>query len=323
MNIKKLISIAGSLLMLVSLVFIGQRLIQYGIDFSIITTTVAIGLAVVIIFEASIILLAGLNYRALVTNISGVKFPASLGMVVYSLSNVYKYIPGGLLYFAGRNRLAVEVKGLSHTKVALATVLEAVLFVVTCVALIAALVFDHFLSYLGNRAGLIFSIVAAVILLIAVLAFIFHRRISKMFADIEMPGCMGEQFEIRTPQGFGFQTTSPLWPMIIKRLLNTFMLMVLWGAAFATAITVLGQPMSFGLFKQIMGLYSLAWLVGYITPGAPSGIGIREAIILMFMGGIMDESFVISAMMMHRVVAISGDVLAYATARGIAVFYKS
>ena len=287
MSLKKVVSIAGTLLMLVSLVFIGRQLMQHGMDFSVITVPVVIGLIAIIALEAFIIILTSLNYRDLIKNISNIRVSTSLALSVYTISNLYKYIPGGLLYVAGRNRLALEIKDVSHVKVALATALEAVLFVVTCVTLVAALIFDHFVYYLGEKTIIVF---VGILVVFIMLALIFRERIKLNVIE------------------------KPLWLTIVKRFLNTLLLMILWGASFGFVTIIMGQAMTVELFVAVMGLYSLAWLIGDLTPGAPSGLGIREAIMLMFLGGTIDEGLLISVILVHRVVAVLGDVLAYVIA---------
>jgi hypothetical protein len=58
----------------------------------------------------------------------------------------------------------------------------------------------------------------------------------------------------------------------------------------------------------------LSWLAGFLTPGAPSGLGVREVLMMMFMAGTLNEGILISAMFMHRMLTVMGDVIAYGMA---------
>jgi len=58
----------------------------------------------------------------------------------------------------------------------------------------------------------------------------------------------------------------------------------------------------------------LSWVAGFLTPGAPSGLGVREVVLLMFMGSTLNEGILISAMVMHRMLTVMGDVAAYGMA---------
>jgi len=62
----------------------------------------------------------------------------------------------------------------------------------------------------------------------------------------------------------------------------------------------------------------LAWLAGFLTPGAPSGAGVREIIMHVFLGNMVSIELLLMAMVIHRVVAAAGDVAAY----GVAVMYS-
>ena len=145
---KKIISWAGTLLMVVSFGFIAQRFRTYGIDFSWLNSPwVVIGLLAVAFGEGIAMVGASLNFRALVKNISGVIVARPLAMGVYLLSNLYKYIPGGVMYVAGRHRMVVETKTLTHSKLVFATIMEGVLIVIGALIVALVLSFDHTATY--------------------------------------------------------------------------------------------------------------------------------------------------------------------------------
>jgi len=304
-KIKKtrIVSWVGTLLMVASLVFLGRRLFneQADSDFYLVdlfTTGVVIGLITVALLEGVGILMAAFNFRALVKNVSGVLVTKSLGMVVYTLSNLYKYIPGGVMYVVGRNRLAVETDELSHPKVALATVIEGIITAFAAITLIILTVFEHAMDYLYQvewpRAFVIVLIIIAV--LAGSAAFSLRHKIkqglNKLFDHMKVLSIS----------------------VIIKRFGFGLLIMTLWGGTFLATLIVLGQPLEFNQMFTVVGLFLLSWLVGFLTPGAPSGIGIREIVMLMFMGGILYEDILLAAMLMHRIVAASGDIAAYGAA---------
>ena len=63
----------------------------------------------------------------------------------------------------------------------------------------------------------------------------------------------------------------------------------------------------------IIGAFILSWLAGYITPGAPGGIGIRELLMTAIVAGsgIADVDSITTASAVYRVINILGDVLAF------------
>ena len=55
----------------------------------------------------------------------------------------------------------------------------------------------------------------------------------------------------------------------------------------------------------------MAWFAGFIIPGAPGGIGVREAIIILFLTPIIGEAESIVAAVGLRFVTLLGDVWFY------------
>jgi len=306
-RLKKIVSYAGTALMLVSLGFIGRRLFGYltaeDFDRSFLSSSMVImGLLGVALVEGLGIFLAGINFRSLVRNVSGIPTEPTLAVTVYTGANLYKYIPGGVLYVAGRNRLAVETEGLGHGKVAFATVVEGALIAVAAILVAVLNAFDHTVNYLRylDALPIIGIIVAIVILSVIPVIYIFRHRISTSWKYLTA------NMEELT------------FSVIFKRFGFALLLMALWGGSFAATLALLGQSMTLGLVSTVVGLFILSWVAGFLTPGAPSGLGIREAVMLMFMGGIVDGGLLIVAMIIHRVLTVIGDLIAY----GIALAYR-
>jgi len=302
---KQLVSWAGTALMIASLGFLGRRLFDLRGEedlTALISAGVVVGLVGVAFFEGLGILLAGFNFRALVKNVSGVLVDRPFAVLVYTISNLYKYIPGGVMYVVGRNRLAMETEDLSHPHVALSTVLEGALVAVAAIVIIVVTVWDHAVEHFRGveLPTFVVIIIIVVLVLAASAAFSFRHKIAQELRKL-------------------FKHMQVLRPLvIIKRFAFALLLMSLWGGTFLATLMVLGQEVSPEIAITIVGLFLLAWLAGFLTPGAPSGAGVREFIMLMFLGGMVNESLLLAAMVLHRVVAAAGDVAAY----GVAVAYE-
>jgi len=296
-DIKKAVSLVGTALMVISIVFIVRQLInvRHDIDFSSLASPVVIAaLFLIIAAEGFVMILNALNYQSIVFSLTGVSVKRFMVVKVYTIANLYKYIPGGVMYVVGRNRLAVEVAELSHGKVALSTVIEGVLWAVAGAIISAAYAFNHSLYYIRQIEAMpvIAAIFIAAFLVIILTILLFRRQVANFFS---------EKLNIRH-----FKVK-----VALKLLFSMFMLKNLWAATFIAVLVVLGQPMTVGLAITLMGLYILSWTAGFLTPGAPSGLGIREAVLLMFMSGTINEGILISAIVIHRALQVAGDVLAY------------
>ena len=58
-------------------------------------------------------------------------------------------------------------------------------------------------------------------------------------------------------------------------------------------------------------VFAVAWVAGLITPGAPGGLGVRESIITLGLGGVIGEPAALTAALMHRAVSVTGDAIAF------------
>ena len=63
-----------------------------------------------------------------------------------------------------------------------------------------------------------------------------------------------------------------------------------------------------GLF---LGTYLFSWIIGFITPGAPGGIGIREAVMVLMCGSFMSTETIMLYAVTMRIISTLGDVVAF------------
>lgn len=82
----------------------------------------------------------------------------------------------------------------------------------------------------------------------------------------------------------------------------------------AVCCIILGLTHAFPVsYPSIVGAYSLAWLAGFLLPGAPAGLGVREAVLVLAIGpGVGDETATVTALLL-RVATTLGDGAALAT----------
>jgi uncharacterized membrane protein YbhN (UPF0104 family) len=61
-----------------------------------------------------------------------------------------------------------------------------------------------------------------------------------------------------------------------------------------------------------IAVFTLAWTVGFVTPGAPAGLGIREVLVVAGLSPVIGAPAAVGAAVLHRLVSAVGDVLAFA-----------
>jgi uncharacterized membrane protein YbhN (UPF0104 family) len=304
-KLKKIVNWLGTALVVVALVFLVRRLVSADVDWAALASPwVWAALVGISLLEGTGILAAAQNFRAIIKNVTGVVAPRGMATHVYTLSNVYKYIPGGVMYLAGRQKLALEVEGITHPKVVFASAMEAVFTASAAIIFALVLSFDYVRTFVGTLdMGFVpvAMLVVGIILLVAgPLLYIFRKqivtRLRAFWATVEI-------FHIS---------------VVIRRIAFSYCMMVMWGGSFALVLVLLGQPLPVYMVFTVIGLYLLAWAAGFIFPGAPSGAGIRELVMLMFLSDIVDPGILLVAMVVHRATAMLGDVAAY----GVGVLVK-
>ena len=61
----------------------------------------------------------------------------------------------------------------------------------------------------------------------------------------------------------------------------------------------------------IIGVNTASTLIGLITPGAPGGIGVREAAMLLLLAPFFPSDAILIAAVIQRVILITGDVITF------------
>jgi len=61
----------------------------------------------------------------------------------------------------------------------------------------------------------------------------------------------------------------------------------------------------------ICGAYSLAWIIGFLIPGAPGGLGVRESALVLLLADTFPKEVVLLIALLARVASVGADVLAF------------
>jgi hypothetical protein len=194
--------------------------------------------------------------------------PALAAAYIYCLSNIAKYLPGNVLHFAGRQILGARV-GWSHLAVARATLLEicAMTASICMIALTAAVFapadsFDRILTGVWESAAAYRRPAALAILGIAGLGFLMLRRL-RVFQRL-----------------FGVSAGVALQVMGLTTVF--FCLYAAMAVIFVDRLAIgPGAPPG----QTVALAYLIAWLAGFVVPGAPGGLGVRESVLVLLLAG--------------------------------------
>lgn len=198
---------------------------------------------------------------------------------IYAITQLSKYIPGNIFQFAGRQVMGAAA-GIGQKKLLQSTILELILLIVAGLCFVP-LVLPIFLSVVSNKLAIIMLAALAVVYTTCMaLVANTHLRIAAAAygAYIVMSGTI---------------------------FLGVFALVGGRVSSLTEAITVIGA-------------FAISWLVGLLTPGAPAGLGVREAILILLLKDIAPEGVAVTAIVTSRFVTTFGDILFFGAGRLIA-----
>jgi uncharacterized membrane protein YbhN (UPF0104 family) len=277
-------TIIGTLLVLLSFYYIGLQLWGYREDLQAWTPTSASFIAIgfcIIIYALANYLLAAAWVRQL--RICGeITLDWRVLLPIYGKSQIAKYIPGNIAHIAGRHAMG-KFAGIAHSHLVIAALYEIIGLV--CAALIITLIGGS--SVINQFTSLSWSVAALPIILIS---YLISPRLLQLFRP-------------------DMESVSPLM------MLPPLIYYAFFFLASGTALVIVGiYTGSFTLKPDnliILSAFAVAWAVGFLTPGAPSGIGIREAILVLLLSPFTGEGNSLIMAFLFRLVTIGGDIVFY------------
>jgi len=190
----------------------------------------------------------------------------------YSSSQVAKYVPGNIFHYTSRQVIGAAA-GISHSALVKSAGLELVVIAVVSL-LFLPLVTPILLPDIPVFVGL--------------MAFLFLAAMSPPMA-MKLAG-----------KNFG------------RAVLYYLIFLCISGSVFISVFITAGAPLTVETIPLVGGAYILAWLLGLVTPGAPAGVGVREAVLLYLLVGLAPPSVILLAVVLGRVTTVAGDLLFYA-----------
>lgn len=192
---------------------------------------------------------------------------------IVSVTQIGKYLPGNVAQHIGRAGLALQ-RGLGPAPLAVTAVVEIVLLMLAgmAVGVVALLLSDQSLSAMplanGEAAALIAGLVTAAICgLLALRAFgptllsRFAPRHAHLLGAAQLPS--------------------------VSSIFVAFACYCAVYLAFGAGIVLMAQLLAPEVPQDrwlLVASFALAWIIGFVTPGAPAGLGVREGIMLLILG---------------------------------------
>ncbi len=210
---------------------------------------------------------------------------------IYGRTQLAKYIPGNVFHFVSRHVYGRDA-GLKHLPLICASGYEilGVLFAASVMSLVGMLILDKHIIAISALS--IFTILAIVMMLILGFS-ILAPRVLKIVGYANLP--------IRNIRD------------IITGLGSVYIIYILffliYGGILVSIVYAIHDFPDFQDAGIIVITFSVAWIAGFITPGAPAGLGVREAIIVALLTHLIGESQSLLVALIFRLVSIFGDIL--------------
>ena len=260
---KKHMKQLGTIVTLLALFFVVWKMVTMDVDYGAFATPRATVILVLsILLQALIFCYMTFPWLHLVRILSGKKISGKQALPVYTKANLMKYIPGNVFQYVARNKLASEAN-ISHVDVALATVLDIGMSMLApfliSLLLMRRQIFTVLAAYQKTFLLVLLIGIAAVCLFLALVRWKFRDKLHAYF----------EKYRRLLRK----KTLGQLALAFLLYLLQSVLCVGLYALPLLGVVSVPAEKI-----PQFLGAYLFSWIVGFITPGSPGGIGIREAV---------------------------------------------
>lgn len=217
---------------------------------------------------------------------------------ILMLSQFAKYLPGNVAHHVGRVLLAKRA-GLPADGILVSMVLDTLILLLAAavcatpaLTLVWSLVQEH-----GSQGVRVLLILAALaVLVLAGLAFLPTLR----------------QQLVRRIAGLARLRRMENLPLLTRAWLAHCLGFAFGGTAlYLLCLALTGVHVS---WLSITGIYTGAWLLGFIMPGAPAGLGIREVALLIGLSPLFGKDSAMAAAATLRLLTTTSDAIAFAIA---------
>ena len=209
---------------------------------------------------------------------------------LYAQSQLGKYLPGNIFHVVGRQMLGNRA-GIPHGVLAASTLYEFSALGAASLVLALPLSLDAGMPVPRDLPPWTLGIPAGLALL---LAWVAQRQIRRRW-----PRLLNRRVVLGWFQAWGFH-------LLFFALSGA--LLVALGYAFSP------RALEPAIAVRLGAVFALSWLAGFVTPGAPSGVGIREGVIVLTLQPLLPTAPAALIALLLRVVTVTGDLLYFVLA---------
>lgn len=221
----------------------------------------------------------------------GARPPAVVGYAIHARSQLAKYLPTNALHYVSRQLLGRR-SGLTHPALVASGVFELVSLLIAAAAVAAAGLGSASAAARAPAAWVAGAAVAAAGLVAWPALDALLRRLpwsAAWMAGLPRLSVAG---------------TARLFAVSLP--LHAAFFVATGGLLLALVVAAGGPPES---WRTLLWLYPLAWLAGTVTVGAPAGVGVREAVLVLELGPLVGAPRAALVALALRLATTGGDLL--------------
>lgn len=220
---------------------------------------------------------------------------------IYGTTQIGKYLPGNLFHYAGRHVQAHRF-GVGHVALLTASGLEVIGFLAAAggLALAGILAWHQGASPLPPLAAA--GLTAGGCLAAGLIAWAVHRRFS----------C--------NPVARGVWQQRRALRLCAEALVLDLAFVAVAGCLVLAVVHSLPLALSWPQAGGVVSAFAIAWILGFLTPGAPGGLGVREAAMVLLLEPITGGPDALAVAGLTRVITTAGDLAFFLMAGTLGYF---
>ncbi len=256
-------------------------------------------LVMVVFLYVIVMYLGAFIWSTIINSLSrnSIFFNLSKIILVHARSNIGKYIPGNFMQFVGRNILGHKL-GYSHANLILSTALEVLVSIGTGMSLVLLILLTgqttirvSQFNYLTDTSSIYFVCLIGFLFLLLLFASEKTRlllvKVNKLIQD------------------------KVVISQIVLGFISAYLIL---GVCNIIIYKVLDNELNQIDYFNFLMVYVFSWILGYIIPGPPGGLGVREVIYISLLSMVYDVSTVTLVAIILRIINLIGDLIYLVTA---------
>ena len=292
---KRLLYLCGNILAVLGLFFIGWKLWQWRdtLSLAMLSSKILVSSLLLCLLSAANGATLSFAWREILASFNA-DVSIKNAINIQGISQLAKYVPGNVVHYLARQTMGRSF-AVSHKILAISTFLELALIGGVCIVYAIPL-----LAYLNLMEKLSFLSFLHISLLPSLVIVCIASSICCLI--------------LRKWRGVH----------LFRSILYYYIFVGIMGFVFVVIVVALAdRAYPIDLLILFFCAAVVAYFLGLVTPGAPSGIGVREAVLIFILQNIVEPQVVIMAVLLWRCVTVIGDVVFYAIATTLIIPEKN